>query len=248
MTMMQFVFFLMVGITIIIPIIISMILNRIRPGLGGPIKTFHAGIVGDILFDNNARATAFFILAILLTISALIGGFGKPLMDDSVDSVVTSVRNWEPKKLPMPKEGSLLWGVLTRDGEIKITPPVKVENGDTTAVANKESKHYPSWWWWIVAFGSWLFAIVYLPLSRRDEVLQFIEDLWNRRSTIKAEATIPGDEQSGGGGSSSTVVEKVMSTIDGMGNKGNYSFFKSFIANMLNSLVMEKVFGEKKTS
>lgn len=98
-----------------------------------------------------------------------------------------------------------------------------------------------------MAFGSWLFAIVYLPLSRRDEVLQFMEDLWNRRSTIKAEATIPGDEQPGSAGGS--IIAGAGNVIASVGKAtGGYSMAKDFLMNMLNSLVMEKIFGKKRTT
>lgn len=143
MTIWQILFWIMMATFICLPIIIALVVSYFHQRIADLISGWYAWKIGRLIIDNNARAIAFFVLAILLTISAFIGGFGKPLLDDSVDSVVTSVKNWEPKKLPMPKEGSLLWGVLTRDGAIKITPPDQATSKIAEVTAVNKSKHYP---------------------------------------------------------------------------------------------------------
>ncbi len=251
MTFGQIIFWVGIAVIFALPAIIALVISQFDQGTANMIFGWYNGIVGDLRLNNNTRSIALFVLAILITISAFIGGFGKPLLDDSVNSVVTSVKNLEPKKLPMPKEGGLLWGVLTRDGEIKITPPSQTEKNADTEVTQasvvSKSRKYASWWWWLAVPISWLVAIIYLPISRMDEVFEMIDDLWNRYSTAKAESIIPGDQQSASVDGGASMVAKATTAITGVaGAAGGYKLWKDVFGNWvydkLKSLYSKKWF------
>ena len=82
MTSMQIIFWLIPVGAFLTPAMLWLTLGRIWPGLRDSIESFYANLFGELAGNNNARATAFIVLAVLLSISAFIGGFGRPLERD----------------------------------------------------------------------------------------------------------------------------------------------------------------------
>jgi hypothetical protein len=247
MTTMQIAFW--IGITAIfaLPAIIALIVSLFHQGLANMISGSYGWILGRLFIDNNARATGFFILAILFTISALIGGRGEPLLSNEIATVSKKV-----SAIKMPDTfKDFLWRAATNDGEITVkkkAPEPEVKEVKKVTAPEKPAKSeifWVSWWHWILAITVWVIALLYLPASRRDEFFKIFKDWWNGPNTIKAEVTVAGDDQSGGG----SVIAGAGNALAAAGRAaGGYTPLKDLAMNMLNSIIMEKIFGKKRTS
>lgn len=147
------------------------------------VRNFCLTVVCDLLGNNNSRAAAGLLLAVLLTISAFIGGRGEPLLQERWDKAKESAEKVEAS------EGAknLFWQAFTGDGEVvlKLDPP--------KAAPAKEDEEKPigprpSWWNWIAALVAWPLAFSYLLWAFHDEVARAVSRAWQRRrATLHAE-------------------------------------------------------------
>lgn len=118
-------------------------------------------IAAHLRYNNNWRWVALFFLALILTISAIIAGFGKPVLTSSAKEVKASLTE-KLDNYPQAKSElkSLLWG--TNNTPSIFTPARVIEKG------------YSSWWHWKLAILLWLSWVVYTPFAFRDEARRAI--------------------------------------------------------------------------
>ena len=233
MTFGQIIFWISVILILALPAIVALTLIRLYPRAANVIFSWYGGIAGDLCFNNNTRSVAFFILAIFLTISAFIGGRGEPLLSNEIATVTEKV---SAVKLPDTFK-DFLWKAATNDGEITIKEKApEVKKVVTPEKQAKPEIFWPSWWHWVVAIVVWLIAIVYFPLSRRDELFQLVGDLWNRHLTTKAEATAVGDEQPTG--VTGSVVAGATNAVATVGRAtGGYAMWKDVFSNLFTDFI-----------
>jgi len=190
---MQISFWCIMAIAAIVPFVTSAFLVVRWPNAGN----WCGRVVGELLFNNNARAATLFIVAILMTVAAIAGGRGKPLLTDELSSVKAKVKEAGSSE----SLKNFLMRIATNDGEVKIitrpeakatpTVPVKASAKKTESkpVESPAEEFFPSWWNWLVAIIVWLIAFAYLPIAFSDEVGRSVHRVLERRKTAKAEAT-----------------------------------------------------------
>mgnify|MGYP000991502968 CR=1 FL=1 len=191
-------------------------------------------VVCDQLGNNNARAAAGLLLALLLTISAFIGGRGEPLLQERWDKAKESAKTVEAPQ----GAKNFFWQAFTGDGEVQIG----IEPDPPQAVPDKEDEDKPtgprpSWWNWIVALVAWPLAFGYFLWSFHDEVARAISRVWQRRrATLHAEnnPTAPAE-----GGTAPASAPQA----SGNRSNGNNRRGWSFSLDLLTDIIAE-VFGE----
>ncbi|KKR91953.1 MAG: hypothetical protein UU95_C0039G0010 [Parcubacteria group bacterium GW2011_GWC2_42_12] len=144
----------MIGLAVIALGVLTVKHNSTRKYLGM--------MAGQLCSNNNWRWGALFILAVIFSISAMLAGFGRPLLTSSAKEVRSSITerldNYPQAKAEMR---SLFWG--TNSAPSVFTPSRVIE------------KKYSSWWHWIWAGFLWFAWVVYTPFAFRDEAMKAIK-------------------------------------------------------------------------
>lgn len=144
----------MIIVAIITLVVLAVINNSTRNRLGM--------IAAHLRHNNNWRWVTLLVLAAILTISAMLAGFGQPLLTNSAKEVKASITE-RIDNYPQAKSEvkSLLWG--TNGVPSMFTPNKIIE------------KEYSSWWHWKTAILFWLVWLVYTPFAFRDEAMKAIK-------------------------------------------------------------------------
>lgn len=237
MTSTQIVFWMVLTAAAILPAVAGMILWAISclPRMGWArygsefIGNRYGVVAGELLGNNNARAAAGLLLAILLTISAFIGGRGEPLLQERWDKVKESVGKFEAFE-----EAKNFFWQATGDGEVvlKLDPPkaalAKEDDGKPTGPR-------PSWWNWIAVLVAWPLAFAYLLWSFHDEVGRAVSRVWQRRrATLHAEDNpTPADS-----GTAPAPAPQATNNRNN-GRRGNWSFSLDLLTDVLGEIAGE---------
>jgi len=137
-------------------------------------------IVGQFITNNNWRLTAAFIVSIVLTISAILAGFGRPILNSSLKEAKTFVyENVAESNKIATASGKLnlaVGNIGKAFGFTNSSPAAPI-----TKTANKETKRrYSSWWHWKLAFLSWACFFIYFPIATREEVAAAAKKAWKQ--------------------------------------------------------------------
>jgi len=119
-------------------------------------------LVGKLRYNNNWRWCAGLLLAVVFTISAILAGFGRPLLTTSAREAKTELlEKIDTNKIATTTSQfqRLLWGT-NNTPLIFTTDPTHKSTG----------KKYASWWHWRIAIFCWFATLVYTPFAFADEV------------------------------------------------------------------------------
>jgi hypothetical protein len=163
-----------------------------------PFGTFVGKVFWSLVYDNNARATALFLVAGLLAIECLVVSFtwGMP------QSPLVSGLSEEAQSNTVIEKYGLTDGLATERlvAIFKGADPTKVIKHPPQEVADSNPSHI----WWMTTLLSWVAACIYWPVSRRDEVAEafasFAATFQRRKATSgQAESGTNDPEESSGG-------------------------------------------------
>lgn len=199
------------------------------------VRNFCLTVVCDLLGNNNSRALAGFLFAVLLTISAFIGGRGEPIFQERWDKTKESAEKVEAS------EGAknLFWQAFTGDGEVvlKLDPP--------KAAQAKEEKDEPagprpSWWNWIAVLVAWPLAFGYFLWAFHDEVARAVSRVWQRRrATLHAEDN-PAPAAEGGNAPAAAPAPQAPNNRN---SRRGWSFWLDLLNDVLGEIAGE-IFGK----
>lgn len=126
--------------------------------------------------DNAYRSRWFFVVAMLLTVSAMLAGFGKPLLEDLPETA--KAQAFMKKTFTLSESQKAAWWEVLSNGHKELQPkPVtpKMSPVEVGVVHDEPPpKKYPSWWHCIIAIFSWIFAVMYMVGSSAGRVLSSI--------------------------------------------------------------------------
>lgn len=173
------IYWAIIGLSVVAIVILARRYQRVGRRVGA--------ILAHLRYNNNWRWVASVVLAVILTIDAIIAGFGAPLLTTSAREVKQSVVKNVDREYPSLRYevNYILWG--ERKAEYK--PPIK-----------PSEKKYASWWHIIIAGLMWLGVAIYFPISRTDEFWALIQRVWKeakrlaerkRKDVIRHGATAP---------------------------------------------------------
>ena len=136
-------------------------------------------IVGQLLSNNNWRAGLMFMMAIVLSLEMIIVysvyGFPRSPLIIGSQEVVNTLPN-------ITKNGAAIFDRLLGEKYFQNQVPEVPMVIDYGA----------SWWWLISCSMAWFIAMVYLPITMRDEVWRFF-----RRLKILSRTEVVDSERSG---------------------------------------------------
>lgn len=125
----------------------------------GCVANYMGVVLAHLKNNNNWRWGALGILTVIFTISAVLAGFGRPLLTSSAKEVKISLAEELDSRPVAAGEIQKLW---------------RGTNGTPTKVVAIEKK-YSSWWHWKVAIMLWLAWLIYTPFAFRDEAMGAIK-------------------------------------------------------------------------
>lgn len=187
-------------------------------------------LLGEIFSNNNYRLGLSYVLAIVLTISAILRGFGEPILWREGKAFLKPISEKTEKVLDEDsgkwrKEiNYLLWG--DRNIQPKKVEPPKPETPWWKFWADDDSDEpsYPSWNHWIFALLMWVISWIYTPIALREEVYNGLKALVTKKRRQTKSGTA-GTTTSTPGGLSLFQRVKEMVTVD-FGLEALYAIFK----------------------
>ncbi|HNP75477.1 MAG TPA: hypothetical protein PKL09_03930 [bacterium] len=141
------------------------------------------------LSDNNIRWLLAWATTIVLLVSAILAGFGEPILVSSWREARESATYKNAKaeaKAAVPdeaKEGFNFWkgvAILVSNGQKDSFSFTEVKEED------KAVQWYPSWWHWPIFFLSILAALAYTPVAFFDELKEAIAKARQKRAAVSA--------------------------------------------------------------
>lgn len=142
-------------------------------------------IVGQLLSNNNWRSGLMFIIAIVLSLEMItvysVYGFPRSPLVIEVQKIYAAHHG-------ILENGAAIFDHLLGDKYFQkyvSAVPIVIDYG-------------ASWWWLISCSMTWLIAMVYLPITMRDEVWRFFHRLKILSSTETAESEKGGSSQKKG--------------------------------------------------
>lgn len=148
-----------------------------------------AVIVVKALSDNNVRWLLAWATTLTLLISAILAGFGEPILVSSWREARESAAYKNAKaeaKAAVPDEardGFNFWkgvAVLVSNGQKDSFSFTEVKQEE------KAAQWYPSWYHWPIFFVSFLAALVYTPVAFFDELKEAIAKARQKRAAVSA--------------------------------------------------------------
>jgi hypothetical protein len=149
----------LIGMVIITTIALAMKYNGV--------KNYLVRVVGELATNNNARWRALFILSVIFTISAILAGFGEPLLVSSSRRARQNLResvgtnNIATAASLAGNLKRIFWGADTNLAPATITPAF---------TAPAATRKYPSWIHWKIAIFLWASTFIYAFFAFSDEV------------------------------------------------------------------------------
>ncbi len=159
----------------------------------GFFRDYVGHVVGQLLADNNWRLVTLYILAITFTISALLAGFGEPVLFKEARKVKEEISE---EITPKWKQE---WNYILY-GE-RVLPQEQKE------IASKEN--YSSWWHWKLTVFFWVLALIYTPIALRDEIADAFSVSWQKFQQNRMERGEESEEDKSG------TEEKSSSSTEG---------------------------------
>ena len=143
-------------------IVVAIIVLAILACYYAPVRNYLGMVLGRFLSNNNWRWGALGILAVIITISALLAGFGQPILASTAKEVKASVsEKLDNHPAAVGEIRKLLWGTNSAPSVLSSTRVIE--------------KSYSSWWHWKIAILLWSAWLVYTPFAFRDEAMHAIK-------------------------------------------------------------------------
>ncbi|HNW09413.1 MAG TPA: hypothetical protein PKM52_02390 [bacterium] len=148
-----------------------------------------AVLIIKALSDNNIRWLVAWVTSLVLLISAILAGFGEPILVSSWRQARESAAYKNAKaevKSAVPEEaktGFNFWkgvAVLASNGQKDTLSFTEVKEED------KAVQWYPSWYHWPIFLLSFLAALVYTPVAFFDELKEAIAKARQKRAAVSA--------------------------------------------------------------
>jgi hypothetical protein len=120
-------------------------------------------VVGQLLKNNNWRWCALVLLSVVCTISAILAGFGRPILISSArEAKANLVESIGATNVAVGKGflSRLMWGTNS-------SPASASAVSSTTSTTT--GKKYASWWHWRIAFLLWFVTFCYTFFAFWDE-------------------------------------------------------------------------------
>lgn len=134
---------------------------------------------GQLTSNNNWRLVAMFIVSMILTVSAILSGFGRPILASSLEEAKTFVYENVAESNSIETASDKLSLAVSNIGKAfgftntTAAPPAKDND-------KKAEKRYPSWWHWKLAGLSWICFFVYFPIATREELAAAVKKAWKQ--------------------------------------------------------------------
>lgn len=117
-------------------------------------------VVGQLISNNNWRWVALFVLAVVFSISAILAGFGRPLLFKSAKEAQADL---------IERVGSNNVVTITSQIDRLWRGTNSVSSAITKAKDKDTEKSYPGWGKWLWAFFLWITLVIYAPFAFADE-------------------------------------------------------------------------------
>jgi len=132
------------------------------------VGNFVGDLIGEICSNNNYRLGALYVLALVFTISAILAGFGEPVLSGSFNEVVKTTKNASIDNEAVKGLHYVLFGTKN----IASTVDIPTKN------------NYSSWAHIFIAIFLWLAAFVYTPIALREEAAAAYAAVTKRRQNL----------------------------------------------------------------
>lgn len=135
-------------------------------------------VIAQLTYNNNWRLVALLIVSIVLTISAILAGFGRPISAIAVDEAKTFVYENVAESNKIASASSQLGLAVGNIGKAFGFTNNTPATTQIDVAKKKVGKRYSSWWHWRLAIFSWACFWVYFPIATREELSAAIKKAW----------------------------------------------------------------------
>lgn len=147
-----------IAVVIVAVAILSCFSTNVRRWIG-----YHT--VGQLFSNNNSRWYLHLIVAVIISIAAMLNGFGRPILSSSAKELKNTLVE-KAKEYPS----------LTHEIKRSLIGTNNVPTLFAKSSTPVAKKQYPSWWWWIWAFILWVALVIHAPFAFYDEAIRALKE------------------------------------------------------------------------